>query len=233
MPPVLSLLLGLVALLAAGWFTAEAVDSAQAGVALHGDRFCEDGDKPPCLERLAGSIELVSESRRSPQQVWRLVDGDEIDRFEVGDSDEDRLAGAGTATALLHEGQVVAVELDDGRLHTLRGGARGASMALALALVCLGGAVWGIRLGRRRARLRGSWWTTRGTQVDAADGFAVAIIAPPVLWVLSMGVLGLPWWPGLVGVLLAAAFGARHLPALWREPAEIAEGDGYRGRHRG
>jgi hypothetical protein len=210
--PVLMFLYAVVLVLLALALAGAGVGALRAGKALDADRVCGAGETEDCLERAAGVLDGPHYQRGPGDEWWiRPHSGGEFLDADVDRTHRDELepyAGA-TVTGLVHEGDLVAIDLPAERVVTRSGGVRGAMFFAAMSLLCLAGALMVFSSGWATGTKLG-WFSTsladRGDSRLATVAFVTAcVLFAPLLFAGLPLFFGAPMWVivGSLGLMLA------------------------------
>jgi len=183
------------------------VGALGAGEALDAERFCASDRTEECLERVAGVLDGPHYQRGPGDEWWvRPHAGGEVLDEDVDGRYRDTLEeyAGGTVTGLVHEGDLVAIDLADGtRVETRAAGVRGALFFAAMSLLCLAGALMVFASGWATGRKLG-WLSTRLADRGDSKVARVAFVGGCVLFAPLL-FAGLPLWFGAPMWVIVAA----------------------------
>lgn len=173
---------------------------------------------PPCVDDEVGEVTGPRDVRRRAESEWTLWVGSEVyDEFHLeGRYDEEIVPDDdGFVRVFVVDGDVVGVQTRAGIVEVWGLGVRGALRSLLWILACIGAAIGAVDFARRKAEVRGSWWSVDGESIAPGSAWGAFLLVPASVGLL-LATFGLPWWHGWLLACAAAMAAMATFRSPWR-----------------
>lgn len=175
-------------------------------------------DPPPCVDDEYGEVNGPRRDRRRTESEWTLSIGSEVyDEFHLEGRYDDEIMpdDEGLVRVLTVDGDVVGVQARAGIVEVWGLGVRGAVRALLWILACVGVAIGALDIARRKAEVRGSWWSVDGEAIAPGSAWGATLLFPASVGLL-LATFGSPWWQSWLLACVAAMAAMAVFRPPWR-----------------